>query len=208
MRQSAFLKTIHWATWVALLLVAISAGWMIFDGTNALLTGNYFTPQSDESLGQLGPWANLIQVIGVDPRSVWMKLFFIVQGTGTLTIVVYYLLNKPWAWTGLLIAMLLGLWYLPLGTLINLLALILLLLTRRTNMPPRPRYEMPDFIENALQRRGLMDAYLARPPYQRNDYIGWITRARLTTTRQKRLKQMLDELKKGNAYMKMKWNSK
>jgi hypothetical protein len=37
---------------------------------------------------------------------------------------------------------------------------------------------------------------------------GWITRARLTATRHKRLKQMLDELKKGNVYMKMKWNFK
>ncbi len=72
-------------------------------------------------------------------------------------------------------------------------------------MPPRPRYEMPDFIHNALQKRGLMEAYLARPPYQRNDYIGWITRARLTATRQKRLKQMLTELKKGDVYMKMHW---
>ena len=74
-------------------------------------------------------------------------------------------------------------------------------------MPPRPRYAMPDFIQAALHKHKLMDAYLARPPYQRNDYIGWITRARLTATRQKRLKQMLDELKKGNVYMKMKWSN-
>ncbi len=72
-------------------------------------------------------------------------------------------------------------------------------------MPPRLKYEMPDFIQTALQKRGLMDVYLTRPPYQRNDYIGWIARARLTATRQKRMKQMLDELKKGNVYMKMKW---
>jgi uncharacterized protein YdeI (YjbR/CyaY-like superfamily) len=67
---------------------------------------------------------------------------------------------------------------------------------------------MPDFIQDALHKHKLLDAYLARPPYQRNDYIGWITRARLTATRQKRLKQMLDELKKGNVYMKMRWANK
>ena len=72
----------------------------------------------------------------------------------------------------------------------------------------RTRYEMPDFLREALSKRGLMDAYRKRPDYQQNDYIGWITRARLTATRQKRLKQMLDELKKGNVYMKMKWNPK
>jgi uncharacterized protein YdeI (YjbR/CyaY-like superfamily) len=66
---------------------------------------------------------------------------------------------------------------------------------------------MPDFFHEALEARGLMEAYRARPPYQQNDYIGWITRAKLETTRQKRLDQMLDELKKGNVYMKMKWNA-
>ena len=86
-----------------------------------------------------------------------------------------------------------------------------ILSARRTPVPletllARPRYAMPDFVQDALHKRKLMDAYLARPPYQRNDYIGWITRARLTATRQKRLKQMLDELKKGNVYMKMKWS--
>jgi uncharacterized protein YdeI (YjbR/CyaY-like superfamily) len=65
---------------------------------------------------------------------------------------------------------------------------------------------MPDFFRNALNVRGLMDAYLARPPYQRNDYIGWVTRAKLEATRQKRLNQMLDELERGGIYMKMKWN--
>ena len=72
-------------------------------------------------------------------------------------------------------------------------------------MPPRPRYEIPDFFRQAIEARGLMDAYLARPPYQRNDYIGWIMRARLESTRQKRLNQMLDELERGGVYMKMKW---
>jgi|JFJP01.1.fsa_nt_gi uncharacterized protein len=73
-------------------------------------------------------------------------------------------------------------------------------------MPPRPRHEMPDYFRNALNASGLMNAYLARPPYQQNDYIGWITRAKLETTKQKRLSQMLDELKRGGVYMKMKWN--
>ncbi len=71
---------------------------------------------------------------------------------------------------------------------------------------PRPRYEMPEFFRDALNARGLMEAYLKRPPYQQNDYIGWITRAKLEATKQKRLNQMLDELERGGVYMKMKWN--
>jgi hypothetical protein len=43
-------------------------------------------------------------------------------------------------------------------------------------MPPRPRSPMPNFMRDALNERGLLDAYRARPPYQRNDYIGWVTR--------------------------------
>jgi len=72
----------------------------------------------------------------------------------------------------------------------------------------RERYPMPDFIKNALADNNLTESYESRPPYQRNDYIGWITRAKLAETRQKRLKQMLDELRQGNIYMKMSYNPK
>ena len=75
-------------------------------------------------------------------------------------------------------------------------------------MPARPRYAIPDIIREALNTRGLMDLYRSRPPYQQNDYIGWITRAKLEATRQKRLDQMLDELEQGGVYMKMKWHPK
>jgi hypothetical protein len=69
---------------------------------------------------------------------------------------------------------------------------------------------MPDFIRDALNERGLMDAYRSRPAYQQNDYIGspCVTRAKLEATRQKRLDQMLDELEGGKVYMKMKWHPK
>ncbi|MEW6029436.1 MAG: YdeI/OmpD-associated family protein [Chloroflexota bacterium] len=75
-------------------------------------------------------------------------------------------------------------------------------------MPARPRYPMPDFFRDTLNARGLMDAYLARPPYQQNDYIGWIMRAKQEATRQKRLNQMVDELERGGVYMRMKWHPK
>jgi uncharacterized protein YdeI (YjbR/CyaY-like superfamily) len=67
----------------------------------------------------------------------------------------------------------------------------------------RPRYPMPDFVKEALMEKGLFAAYRSRPPYQQNDYIGWITRAKRESTRQKRLAQMLYELERGDLYMKM-----
>ena len=67
---------------------------------------------------------------------------------------------------------------------------------------------MPDFIRDALIQRGLMDAYRERPAYQQNDYIGWITRAKRQETVDKRLAQMLDELARGDTYMKMSYRPK
>jgi uncharacterized protein YdeI (YjbR/CyaY-like superfamily) len=67
----------------------------------------------------------------------------------------------------------------------------------------RPIHPMPDFVREALIERGLMEAYRSRPPYQQNDYIGWINRAKRIETKLKRLDQMLDELELGDLYMKM-----
>ncbi len=64
-------------------------------------------------------------------------------------------------------------------------------------------YDIPDDVAHALTGGGLWDHYRARPPYQQNDYIGWITRGKRQETREKRLKQMLDELRAGDAYMGM-----
>lgn len=66
---------------------------------------------------------------------------------------------------------------------------------------PRKRYPMPDDVLHALEQNDLMERYQVRPPYQRNDYIGWITRAKQNDTRQRRLSQMLEELRGGDAYM-------
>jgi len=63
---------------------------------------------------------------------------------------------------------------------------------------------MPDYISKALEAHGVMQDYLNRPAYQQNDYIGWIERAKRDQTKQKRLDQMLSELKVGGVYMKMK----
>lgn len=86
------------------------------------------------------------------------------------------------------------------------------LLEVQTSMNPqdwsrlkRPRHEVPAFVREALVARGLMPRYLERPPYQQNDYIGWIARAKRDETRHERLQQMLDELARGDVYMKMPW---
>lgn len=72
----------------------------------------------------------------------------------------------------------------------------------------RERYPMPPFVQAALVERGLMEAYQHRPPYQQNDYIGWITRGKREETQAKRLAQMLDELERDDSYMGMAYRAK
>ena len=74
-------------------------------------------------------------------------------------------------------------------------------------MNRRPRHPMPPFIQEALDHERLMETYLARPPYQQNDYISWITQAKRPETQAKRLAQMLDELASGDAYMRMSYRA-
>lgn len=67
---------------------------------------------------------------------------------------------------------------------------------------------MPKDVEELLNAENLMDIYHNRPPYQQNDYIGWITRAKKTETRIKRINQMIFELHDGHLYMGMKYHAK
>ena len=77
-----------------------------------------------------------------------------------------------------------------------------------TSRLKRDIHEMPEDVKSLLEKENLMDAYLSRPPYQRNDYIGWIQRAKLSATREKRIKQMIAELRAGDIYMRMAWRGK
>jgi uncharacterized protein YdeI (YjbR/CyaY-like superfamily) len=67
---------------------------------------------------------------------------------------------------------------------------------------------MPEFVRSALETHGLRERYDARPWYQRNDYLGWIDRAKREETKLKRLDQMLEELKAGDCYMNMPWRQR
>ncbi len=64
---------------------------------------------------------------------------------------------------------------------------------------------MPPFVRDALTEAELLDTYRRRPAYQQNDYLSWIRRAKRLETKQKRLAQMLDELRMGDVYMNMAW---
>ena len=116
--------------WVIIILITLTAGWMLADGLRALTIGDYFTPASGEYAGQLGPWTLLVQALGIEPRSTFMKFVFVIYGVAALIAVTGFALNQPWGRNALIAIALLGLWYLPIGTAANVVALILLFLKR------------------------------------------------------------------------------
>lgn len=111
---------------------------MAFDGGRALLVGDYVTPSSGEHAGQLGPWAGLVESIGIEPTSTFMKVVFVAWGMATLTVAAFFAAGRAWAWKALLAVSVASLWYLFVGTLVNLAQIALLLLprTRAAFQPP------------------------------------------------------------------------
>ena len=79
---------------------------------------------------------------------------------------------------------------------------------KRAAAARRDKHPMPDDVLKALEQENLFEAYESRPPYQQNDYVGWITDAKRPETRASRLAQMLDDLTKGDRYMKMPYKPK
>jgi uncharacterized protein YdeI (YjbR/CyaY-like superfamily) len=65
--------------------------------------------------------------------------------------------------------------------------------------------EMPEDVLAELKAHNVVAQYHERPAYQQNDYLAWIVRAKKEETRVKRLRQMIEELKKGDRYMHMYW---
>lgn len=58
-------------------------------------------------------------------------------------------------------------------------------------------------IKKILEKEKLMDKFKQRPFYQKRDYLNWVLQAKQEKTKQKRLNQMLEELRAGDAYMGM-----
>lgn len=118
----------HWSGWIVVLLAIVEGGWLAFDGGHALLTGVYVTPSSGQYAGQLGPWSKLVAALGIEPRSTLMKTIHLVLGLAWVAIIICFAMRVSWAWWGMLICAFAGLWYLPFGTLLSVLQIVLLFL--------------------------------------------------------------------------------
>ena len=112
--------------WLLFGLVIAVGGWMAFDGGRAMLVGDFVTPRQGEYAGRLGPWANVVSAVGLEPRSTVVKLTFIGYGLCYLVALAAFWTGVPGSWWALLITALAGLWYLPIGTVLNLVVVALL----------------------------------------------------------------------------------
>jgi hypothetical protein len=112
----------HWSGYVAAAVVAINAAWMLFDGSRALVVGDYITPHGERA-GELGPWARVVRAVGLDPRSTGVKLAIAILGLITLVTAVGYASNAPGSRWGLVAGALACIWYAPTGTIAGVLAI-------------------------------------------------------------------------------------
>ncbi|MEI9810520.1 MAG: hypothetical protein WDO16_23075 [Bacteroidota bacterium] len=116
--------------WIIVLLAVMNFGFMTFDGSRALIKGDYIRPRSGAHAGQLGLWSKLVKSIGINPESTSMKSIFLVWGIAGLIITCCYIFNVSWAKNGMIIMNILSLWYLVPGTVTSVLQIVLLLIRR------------------------------------------------------------------------------
>ena len=109
---------------VIVIIAIVLGGWLTVDGTRALFLGDYFTASGD----RLGPWARLVTAIGVDPRSFAMKCVHAALGVAWLLSAILFISRVAIGWHVLLGCSILTLWYLPLGTLLSVVEILLLVL--------------------------------------------------------------------------------
>lgn len=96
---------------------------MLIDGIYVMLKGKYIGPPKP------GPWANVFYKMGVDVFK--LGPLFIVFGILWLIFLYGLWTNQSWSYVFGVVVSILTLWYLPVGTVISLIVLIVLLNTRQ-----------------------------------------------------------------------------
>ena len=116
------------------LVALLIGGWFVYDGARAFQKGDYTTPSSGSHAGQLGPWAKLVALVGIDPRGVPMKSTHIVLGVFWLIAALLFVAKPHFGWLALVVSSVCSLWYLPIGTVFAVLELGLLFTSQIRNL--------------------------------------------------------------------------
>jgi hypothetical protein len=110
--------------WGIVALAVLEAGWMVYDGTRALVLGSYFNEP-------IGPWRHVVEPLGIDPKSTLMESFFVAYGAAWLVVIIAYVRRVTRSETAMIVAAVGSLWYIPLGTMFSVAQLVLFRLSRR-----------------------------------------------------------------------------
>lgn len=106
--------------------------WLLYDGIRAFIVGDFTTPKKGAYAGQLGLWSHVILALGLDPQSPLVKAVHVTLGLMWVTSAISLLLGTAWAWWGLLICAITSLWYLPVGTVVAVVQILLLVVFMRS----------------------------------------------------------------------------
>ncbi|TMQ02981.1 MAG: hypothetical protein E6J91_49040 [Deltaproteobacteria bacterium] len=109
----------RWPHWTIIVLAALLGAWLVFDGIRALTAGDFTTARSGPYAGRLGPWADLLRAIGIEPRHAAVKLAHVLLGVCWLATAIGLLLHAPWARIAVIGVGAASLWYLPFGTVLG-----------------------------------------------------------------------------------------
>ena len=126
-----------WTRRITAGLSALLGAWMAFDGARALFPGDYVTPASGPHAGQLGPWASVVEAVGLAPRSEPVMFALLVIGLLWVGAAGGVLTRALWARRAIGVVVPLGVWYAPFGTVIALTVFVLVLI------PPRRGEQAP-----------------------------------------------------------------
>ncbi len=108
---------------VVTILGLLNGLFMLIDGIHVMLKGKYIGPPKP------GPWANLFYKMQMDVFK--LGPLFIIFGILWLVFLYGLWTNQQWSYAFGIVVSILTLWYLPVGTIISLIVLIVLFTARQ-----------------------------------------------------------------------------
>ena len=101
--------------WVIVVMALSQAAWMVFDGSWALIYGDYVITASETPGSNAAPWAKVLAKAGVSARSRFVMSAFVIYGLAWLVVMTAFAGGTEWAWSAMLWLALGSLWYLNVG---------------------------------------------------------------------------------------------
>ena len=108
-------------------IAILMGGWMVINGLSVLIFGKYIGPDKP------GPWADIISAIGLDPMR--FGLVFVAFGIDWIVAGIGIIKDRKWGYNLALIIAVLSLWYLTIGTLLAVLAVVLIVVQMSRKRP-------------------------------------------------------------------------